>query len=545
MSYGILYEHQIEIDSINSKEAKKLCEWYYLKAYETYQKYKDKDIFNFSDFEYVNINLANFYLAYEPKDYTKAEKFALQALDAAKKSKINLHLSSAYGLLAEIALEKNNFHQAKSYLLNALDEIKKNQESDQNISLSLYQSLSDISVKEGDFENALKFYKNYVESYKLAFDQEKLEIAKRLEAQFNKERQEQRILTLGLETEKKEQQLKLMRALGIQQKQEIRLMKSLSIQKEQEFKNLQLVEENQRRKLEFSELESEKRAQALKLSRLETQNKSREIINFKRELDYKEKINKYYIIIIISSILLVLTLIYTLFQRSKSMKQKEKLYELEIEKEKQNSKISTLTALLQGQEQERERLARDLHDGLGGILSGTKMQLSYLHDNIESKNKGEIKKSQNQIDNAVNELRRIAHNLMPDLLVKYGLEDALKEFASRLTNPNTEIHVQFLSYKNKLDQERQLIIYRIIQELVNNAIKHAKAKEIIIQFVEEENTYHILVEDDGIGFDTEKINLQKSAGLHNLNSRIEFLKGKLSINSDLNLGTSIEFYIPK
>ncbi|MEG0188562.1 MAG: histidine kinase, partial [Algoriella sp.] len=169
------------------------------------------------------------------------------------------------------------------------------------------------------------------------------------------------------------------------------------------------------------------------------------------------------------------------------MKQREDLYNLELEKERQNSKISTLTALLDGQELERARLARDLHDGLGGLLSGTKIQLTHLNDKINEQVKPDLDKSIHQLDGAVDELRRVAHNLMPDLLIKYGLEEALKEYAIRMSNDQLDVDVQFLSYTNSLNKETQLFVYRIIQELVNNAIKHANASQIIIQFVEDFN----------------------------------------------------------
>ena len=282
----------------------------------------------------------------------------------------------------------------------------------------------------------------------------------------------------------------------------------------------------------------------MKLSQLENKSRNLDLVHYIKEMNYKNKINKYYIILIVFFILLLLFLFYFLKQRTKSMKQREDLYNLELEKERQNSKISTLTALLDGQELERARLARDLHDGLGGLLSGTKIQLTHLNDKINEQVKPDLDKSIHQLDGAVDELRRVAHNLMPDLLIKYGLEEALKEYAIRMSNDQLDVDVQFLSYTNSLNKETQLFVYRIIQELVNNAIKHANASQIIIQFVEDFN-YSITVEDDGKGFDVNDLKLTQSAGLHNIQSRVEFLKGTLNIHSEENLGTSIEFQFPK
>ncbi len=209
-----------------------------------------------------------------------------------------------------------------------------------------------------------------------------------------------------------------------------------------------------------------------------------------------------------------------------------------------NSKISTLTALLDGQEQERGRLARDLHDGLGGLLSGTKHQLSFLDFQKQDKVEDGIAKSIEQLDGAVEELRRVAHNLMPDLLMKYGLEVAIQDFASRVSNKSLTIHTEFINYQNPLSAEQELIVYRIIQELVNNAIKHAQTSEIIIQISQEQNTLNLTVEDSGKGMDLTQIDIRNTAGFHNIEVRIQFLKGKMNITSEPNIGTSIEIQIP-
>jgi signal transduction histidine kinase len=133
---------------------------------------------------------------------------------------------------------------------------------------------------------------------------------------------------------------------------------------------------------------------------------------------------------------------------------------------------------------------------------------------------------------------------MPDLLMKYGLEVAIQEFASRISNNGLDIHTEFIGYTNSISQEKQLILYRIIQELVNNAIKHASPSEIIIQISEEEKVLNLTVEDNGKGFDRTDLDMRKTAGFHNIESRVQFLKGTMNITSELNIGTSIELQIP-
>lgn len=502
------------------------AEQYYLQSIATFNKNKEA-MLNKTNLSYAAINLANLYTGF---DRDKAMKYAQLANTVSLETGDAIHIASSFGILAELAVQDKDYDLAKSYFLKASMEIGKSPVRDHNIELSILESLSQLSEEQGNYKEALNYYKSYVNKYKSIYDQEKLDITKRLESQFDKERQEQKYIKLQLESDKKAQQIKLINIVRAQ--------------REQVYNNLKLVEENQRERLKFSELESEKKEQQLRLAKLETEQKNNDINNFKKLLTFKEKINTYYIVFIFIFIVLIILLLYAYKQRAKSMKQRDELHALAMEKEKQNSKISTLTALLEGQEQERGRLARDLHDGLGGLLSGTKLQLSSLDPYKSESIEDEISKSITQIDGAVEELRRVAHNLMPDLLMKYGLEVAIQEFASRVSNSALEIHTEFINYTNSISEEKQLILYRIIQELVNNAIKHADTSEIIIQISEEENVLNLTVEDNGKGFDPTGLNVRKTAGFHNIESRVQFLKGTMNITSEQNIGTSIELQIP-
>ncbi|HFK5570150.1 two-component sensor histidine kinase [Elizabethkingia meningoseptica] len=525
MRMGYVYEQKYA-QNPSDTNFRNRAEQYYLQAITTFNKNKDA-MLNRSNLSYAAINLANLYTGF---NRDKAMQYAQLANKVSLETGNAIHIASSFGILAELAIEDKNYDLAKSYFLKASMEIGKSPVRDHNIELSILESLSRISEEQGNYKEALVYYKSYVDKYKSVYDQEKLDITKRLESQFEKERQEQKYIKLQFESDKKAQ--------------EIKLINILRAQREQVYNNLKLVEENQRERLKFSELESEKKEQQLRLAKLETKQKNNDINSYKKLLAFKEKINTYYTVFIIVFIILIFLLLYAYKQRANSMKQRDELHALALEKEKQNSKISTLTALLEGQEQERGRLARDLHDGLGGLLSGTKLQLSYLDPHQSENIEAGISKSINQIDGAVEELRRVAHNLMPDLLMKYGLEVAIQEFASRMSNSALSIHTEFINYQNSLSEEKQLLLYRIIQELVNNVIKHAKASEVIIQISEAENVLNLTVEDDGKGFDRKSLDVRKTAGFHNIESRVQFLKGTMNITSELNIGTSIELQIP-
>lgn len=482
---------------------------------------------NKSNLSYAAINLANLYTEFDSK---KAMSYAQLANRVSIETSNAIHIASSFGILAELALQNKDYELAKSYFLQAVMEIEKSSVNDDNIELALFESLSEISEAQGNYQEALTYYKRYIDKYQSLYDQHKLEITKRLESQFENERQEQKYLKLQLVSDKNVQQ--------------IRLMQMLRAQREQLYYNLKLVEENQRERLKFSELESQKKEQQLRLAKLEAEQKNSDLDTYRKLLAFKEKINTYYIVFIVIFILLILLLLYAYKQRVYSLKQQDELHLLALEKEKQHSKIATLTALLEGQEKERSRLARDLHDGLGGLLSGTKHQLSHLDAQPSNSVQEGISKSIEQIDAAVEELRRVAHNLMPDLLLKYGLEAAVLEFAHRMSHNALQIHTECINYSDSLPKEKQLLVYRIIQELVNNAVKHAAASEIIIQLSEDEAQLNLTIEDDGIGFDSKDLDLTNTAGFHNIESRVQFLKGVMHIRTERSMGTSIELQIP-
>jgi two-component system, NarL family, sensor kinase len=213
------------------------------------------------------------------------------------------------------------------------------------------------------------------------------------------------------------------------------------------------------------------------------------------------------------------------------------------EKEKQ---ILAMDAIIQGQEMERSRMARDLHDGLGGMLSGIKLNLSAMKGNmIVHENDAQLfNKSIVQLDNAITEMRRVAHNMMPEALLKFGLTEAVQDYCDGINESNlVKIKFTTIGFSQPLEKSTEVILYRIIQELSNNAIKHAAAKNIFIQLNKHEQGITLTVEDDGKGFDTAQIT--KGAGLQNIQSRIDYLKGSMEINSKPGEGCSFTIEIPK
>jgi len=198
--------------------------------------------------------------------------------------------------------------------------------------------------------------------------------------------------------------------------------------------------------------------------------------------------------------------------------------------------------LLKGQEEERGRLAKDLHDGLGGMLSGVKLSLGAMKGNlILSEDSARLfSRALDQLDNSISEMRRVAHNMMPEALVKLGLQQAVQDYCDGLSETQQlKINSQFHGLDKRLDAAAEVVIYRVVQELLNNVVKHAEATEALVQVMRHENNLNITIEDNGKGFDTSKMEEARGAGLRNVQSRVDYLKGQMDIQSAPGKGTSV------
>jgi signal transduction histidine kinase/TPR repeat protein len=237
-------------------------------------------------------------------------------------------------------------------------------------------------------------------------------------------------------------------------------------------------------------------------------------------------------------IILVISLLSYRNYKQKQKMQQQRINELEAEKQ-----LAATEAVLKGEEQERTRLAKDLHDGLGGMLSGIKYSLNTMKGNLimTPENNQAFERSMDMLDSSIKEMRRVAHNMMPEALVKFGLDTALKDFCNDVNQSGAlKISYQSIGLENEvIEQTTAITIYRIVQELINNTMKHAAAKSAIVQVAKTNNQLAITVEDDGKGFDTSILNRSKGIGWSNIVNRVEFLKGKLDINSEAGKGTSV------
>ena len=216
---------------------------------------------------------------------------------------------------------------------------------------------------------------------------------------------------------------------------------------------------------------------------------------------------------------------------------------LQLEQEKQ---LSAVDAMLRGQEEERGRLARDLHDGLGGMLSGVRQTLNAMKGNqiITEESARSFNRALEMLDTSIGELRRVARNMMPEALLKFGLKDAVQDFCDTL-NESKAIQVQYQAFglEKRLPQATEVVVFRIVQELLNNVVKHADANHVLLQLLQDDNRFHITVEDNGKGFDPTILEKAPGIGWLNIRSRVDYLGGTLDLRTAPGQGTTVEIEI--
>lgn len=204
-------------------------------------------------------------------------------------------------------------------------------------------------------------------------------------------------------------------------------------------------------------------------------------------------------------------------------------------------------AVITAEENERKRIAADLHDGVGQMMSAAKMNLSAFENEITFNNieqKLSFEKLISLVDESCREIRSVSHQMMPNALLKSGLASAVKEFIDKIDNRIIKINLYTEGLHERLDSNTETILYRVIQECVNNVIKHSGASTLDISLIKDADGISATVEDNGRGFDTTDQKKFEGIGLKNISSRIEFLKGTVDFDSSPGKGTLVAVHVP-
>jgi signal transduction histidine kinase len=241
------------------------------------------------------------------------------------------------------------------------------------------------------------------------------------------------------------------------------------------------------------------------------------------------------ILILAGAVLLLLIFLFGF--RNMRLRQKAQLAE---EKEKQQQ--DRFKAVIEAEEHERTRIARELHDGLGQILSTAKLNVASLEGELDdAEDEKLLKNSMDLIDHSLKEVRSISHNLMPTALIEKGLIQALKEQTEKI-NEARSLQLEFKtegSFEN-LSKSVEIALYRIIQEVLNNMIRHSGADKIEFTLFQLDGIIRLKIKDNGKGFDTKEISKSKGIGWKNIFSRVSMIDGIIDIDSKPGKGTDVK-----
>ena len=235
----------------------------------------------------------------------------------------------------------------------------------------------------------------------------------------------------------------------------------------------------------------------------------------------------------------------TKFRNQMILKENE-LQEQKIKELEQKNKLLSLNSVIEGQEAERLRIAQDLHDGLGGLLTTVKAHFQSIQKEIHQlENMNIYAKTNKLIDEACIEVRRIAHDMVPYSIKISGLKGALEDLKDSIQARGLPCELEiFNADLLVLNEQHSNMLYRIIQEVTTNAVKHANASKLFIQLICHKDGLNVLIEDNGKGFDINQLLSGGGLGLKSIDSRVSYLGGKINYDSSPGHGTTINISLP-
>lgn len=252
----------------------------------------------------------------------------------------------------------------------------------------------------------------------------------------------------------------------------------------------------------------------------------------------------------IGSFIIILSLLYwlnfyKLRQKNLALKlsQTQLIQNQNIEKLKSELQTRILNATIDGKESERKEIAETLHDSVSALLSSANLHLMATKTQFNGKAPIEIDKTQKIITEASQKIRDLSHTLVSSVLLKFGLNFAVKDMASKYSNSTLNIETDIENIR-RYHQNFEIKVYNIIQELVNNVLKHSKANNAIIKLLEIDNKICFQISDDGLGFDKIKISNKDGLGINQIDARIQVMKGTFSIQSSIGNGAVIKVELP-
>jgi len=285
-------------------------------------------------------------------------------------------------------------------------------------------------------------------------------------------------------------------------------------------------------------------ADSLEMVRLANEERCEFDGRMQRENERREFLVAFGVVTLIVFLLIAYFLMQRLKQARISAAREKQLHGAQVDQLLGQQEIKSINAMLEGQETERDRMAKDLHDRLGSMLGGIKANMAALEDRVEQVQKDQqFGKVNRLLDQAVGELRQISHDMAAATLSRFGLEKALKDLRDTIhINGRLSVELNVFGLDHRLERSVELAVYRMVQELVSNVLKHAEARELSIAVTRTPGRLSVVVSDDGKGFDTSVP--AEGMGLSNVRSRAAALGATVQVDSTPGKGTTVSVESP-
>lgn len=484
--------------------------------------------------------LANLYanigsIFHEQKNYEKTLEYYFKALDYKDKMAPN-GLAVVYNNIALVYKDQERYEEALSYSFKSLT-LKQDLQYLRGIAGS-YNTIGSIYLKTNQLDSASAYYQRAIELYRSINDKYGLGMAlggkgdvlfkqgKHADAKMSYLEALPLAETEGLLTLQRDVNL----ALAQVYEADGNYNEALDARKKYEAAKDSVVNEetNDRISELMTQFETVQKEQELKLKQI--------------ELERQEEINKFQMVSF-GVVVLFLLLAGGLFFSRNRVKQKAELADAIAHEQKIRFK-----AVIDAQEQERKRVAQDLHDGLGQLLSTARLNVSALEDSLDPTDSESDKiwlNALSLIDESVQEVRNVSHNIMPSALIRLGLVAALREQVAKINRAGKiSVKLEIAGMETRLDEAVEITLYRVVQEVMNNAIKHSNAKEIVVSINRAHGKLEVGIKDDGIGLDLQLIKRSTGIGWQNIYSRVELINGVIDMNSSPGAGTNVQVLVP-
>lgn len=465
-------------------------------------------------------------------NYTKVLEYYQKSLGIYEQLQHQMGMAITYGNLGSVYLELKDYEQAIAYGFKSVEAYRAN-ELNQYVPYSL-ENIGIAYHRLGQLEQAATYHRQALEQYE-SFGNLK-------EAAFTR-------VSLA-EIYLKQQKLSSARELALYASHQAE-SSGLSTELIRAYQLLSSIEQTagdlaaaldwhrQYAALKDSVNSSEKMKTLEELQvRYETEKKEQELKTLRAEaqisnLQVRQSQQMTLMISVLSALIIIAILLVGSRRRYKLKAQ--------LAEERELLQKDRFKAVIEAEEQERKRIARELHDGLGQLLSTARITVSAL-DEEEANPK--VMNSVRLLDSAVQEVRNISHNMMPNALVVLGLDAALEDLIHQINLSGKLLVKCKKEMPLRLDEARSIAVYRVVQEVLNNAIKYAQATTVTLEIGQFEHHYLISISDDGQGFDTASIGTGRGIGWKNIYSRMELIEGQVSIFSRKGEGTTVRLTFP-